>query len=153
MQTEWSYAHCQFGVGVRDVTPPVGIYARSWGAATHEIAEGIHRPMLASAAVLAPLDGATPELVLVALDLGWFPYLPDEDALRADVLQRIGKTEGSLLINLSHTHAGANVNSRLTGYPGAEHVSLPSGHPDVGPFCAGASATNSPSALQLLGRV
>jgi hypothetical protein len=122
MQTEWSYTHCRFGVAVRNATPPVGIYARSWGAASHEIAEGIHRPLLASAAVLAPLEGTAPELVLVALDLGWFPHLPDEQALRADVLQRLGKTEGTLLINLSHTHAGANVNSRLAGVPGAELI-------------------------------
>jgi hypothetical protein len=122
MQQDWSYAHCRFGVAATDVTPPVGIYARSWGAATHEIAEGVHRPMLASAAVLAPLEGDAPELVLVALDLGWFPYLPDEHALREDVLRRSGKAEGTLLINLSHTHAGANVNSRLSGYPGAELI-------------------------------
>jgi hypothetical protein len=122
MQTEWNYTHCRFGVAVRDVTPPVGIYARSWGAATHEIAEGIHRPMLASAAVLVPLEGSAPELVLVALDLGWFPYLPDEDALRADVLKRIGKAEGTLLINLSHTHAGANLNSHLEDLPGTELI-------------------------------
>jgi hypothetical protein len=122
MQTEWNYTHCRFGVAVRDVTPPVGIYARSWGAASHEIAEGIHRPLLVSAAVLAPLEGAAPELVLVALDLGWFPYLPDEHALRADVLQRIGKAEDTLLINLSHTHAGANINSRIAGVPGAELI-------------------------------
>jgi hypothetical protein len=121
-QTDWNYTHCRFGVAVRDITPPVGIYARSWGAASHEIAEGVHRPMLASATVLAPLAGDTPELVLVALDLGWFPYLPDEDALRANVLQRIGKAEGTLLINMSHTHAGANVNSRLEGVPGAEMI-------------------------------
>jgi hypothetical protein len=122
MQTEWDYAHCRFGVAVRDVTPPIGIYARSWGAATHEIAEGVHRPLTVSAAVLAPLDGAAPELVLVALDLGWFPYLPDEHALRADVLRRTGQTNSTLLINLSHTHAGANVNSRLEGHPGAELI-------------------------------
>ena len=43
--------HCTFGVARRDVTPPVGIYARSWGAATHEVAEGIHRPLTATAVV------------------------------------------------------------------------------------------------------
>lgn len=122
MQQDWSYTHCRFGVAVADVTPPVGIYARSWGAATHEIAEGVHRPMLASAAVLAPLDADAPELALVALDLGWFPYLPDEQALRAEVLRRTGTAEGALLINLSHTHAGANLNSKLEGYPGAELI-------------------------------
>ncbi len=122
MQTDWNYTHCRFGVAVRDVTPPVGIYARSWGAATHEVAEGFHRPLIVSAAVLAPLDGAAPELALVALDLGWFPYIPDEQALRADVLRRTGLVDGTLLINLSHTHAGANVNSRLDGYLGAELI-------------------------------
>ena len=60
------------------MTPPVGIYARSWGAATHEVAEGVHRPLTATAAVFAPIDGDGPELALVALDIGWFQYAPDE---------------------------------------------------------------------------
>ena len=38
MQTTHSYTRCRFGAATRDVTPPVGIYARSWGAATHEVA-------------------------------------------------------------------------------------------------------------------
>ena len=70
--------HCTFGVARRDVTPPVGIYARSWGAATHEVAEGVHRPLTATAAVFAPHDGDGPELALVALDIGWLQYAPDE---------------------------------------------------------------------------
>ena len=60
----------------RDVTPPVGIYSRSWGAATHDVAEGVHRPLTATAAVFAPLAGDGPTLALVALDVGWFPYGP-----------------------------------------------------------------------------
>ena len=77
--------HCTFGVARRDVTPPVGIYARSWGAATHEVAEGVHRPLTATAAVFAPLDGDGPELALVALDIGWLQYAPDERGLRASI--------------------------------------------------------------------
>ena len=61
----------------RDVTPPVGIYRRSWGAATHDVAEGVHRPLTATAAVFAPLAGDGPTLALVALDIGWFQYAPD----------------------------------------------------------------------------
>ncbi len=57
MNVTYSYTHCRFGVATRDVTPPVGIYARSWGAATHEVAEGVHRPFEATAAVFAPIDG------------------------------------------------------------------------------------------------
>ncbi len=62
--------HCSFGVTRRDVTPPVGIYARSWGAATHDVAEGVHRPLTATAAIFAPHGSDGPELALVALDIG-----------------------------------------------------------------------------------
>ncbi|HEX4931492.1 MAG TPA: neutral/alkaline non-lysosomal ceramidase N-terminal domain-containing protein [Gaiellaceae bacterium] len=122
MQTTHSYTHCRFGVATRDVTPPVGIYARSWGAATHEVAEGVHRPFAATAAVFAPLTGDEPTLALVAVDLGWFQYLPDERDLRATILRQAGLDDAALLINMSHTHSGANVNSQLTDKPGAELI-------------------------------
>ena len=122
MQTTHSYTRCRFGVATRDVTPPVGIYARSWGAATHEVAEGVHRPFAATAAVFAPTSGDEPTLALVAVDLGWFQYLPDERGLRAAILERTGLEDAALLINMSHTHSGANVNSQLTDKPGAELI-------------------------------
>ena len=122
MQTTHSYTRCRFGAATRDVTPPVGIYARSWGAATHEVAEGVHRPFSATAAVFAPISGDGPTLALVAVDLGWFQYLPDERDLRATILSRTGLEDAALLINMSHTHAGANVNSQLTDKPGAELI-------------------------------
>jgi hypothetical protein len=128
VERTFSTTHCAFGVARRDVTPPVGIYTRSWGAATHDVAEGVHRPLTATAAVFAPLvgDGPTPEsgptLALVALDLGWFPYSPDEVALRAAVMARTGLGEAELLVQMSHTHAGANTNSRLDGGPGTELI-------------------------------
>lgn len=111
--------HCTFGVARRDVTPPVGIYARSWGAATHEVAEGVHRPLTATAAVFAPLDGDGPELALVALDIGWLQYAPDELGLRAAIQERTGLAEEQLLVSMSHTHAGANANSQLDDRPGS----------------------------------
>ena len=42
--------------------------------------------------------------------------------LRATILARTGLDEAALLINMSHTHAGANVNSQLTDKPGAELI-------------------------------
>jgi hypothetical protein len=122
MNTTFSYTHCNVGVATRDVTPPVGIYARSWGAATHDTAEGVHRPFAATAAVLGPLEGDGPTLALVAVDLGWFQYVPDEQKLRAAILDRTGLDNASLLINMSHTHSGANVNSQLTEKPGSELI-------------------------------
>ena len=122
MNKTFSYTHCNVGVATREVTPPVGIYARSWGAATHDTAEGVHRPFAATAAVFSQIDGEGPTLALVAVDLGWFQHVPDEQQLRAAVLERTRLHESSLLINMSHTHSGANVNSQLTDKPGAELI-------------------------------
>ena len=118
----FSTTRCRFGVARRDVTPPVGIYARSWGAATHERAEGVHRPFTATAGVFTPLDDDSPTLALVALDIGWFQRVDDERALRGSVLERTGLHESELLIQMSHTHAGANTNSGLGGRPGTELI-------------------------------
>jgi Neutral/alkaline non-lysosomal ceramidase, N-terminal len=122
VNVSYSYTHCRFGVGRRDVTPPVGIYSRSWGAATHDVAEGIHRPFTATAAVFAPIEGDGPSLALVALDIGWFQNVADERALRTSVLERTGLDETELLIQMSHTHAGANPNSQLEGKPGTDLI-------------------------------
>lgn len=122
MHVKHSYTRCRFGVATRDVTPPVGIYSRTWGAATHLTANGVHRPFAATAAVFAPITGEGPTLALVAIDLGWFQHLPDERELRATILRRTGLEEAELLINMSHTHAGANVNSQLADKPGGELI-------------------------------
>ena len=42
-------SRCRFGIARCDVTPPVGIYHRMWGAATHDRATGVHRPLSATA--------------------------------------------------------------------------------------------------------
>ena len=36
----------EIGVARADITPPPNIYARSWGSAKHDAAEGIHRPLV-----------------------------------------------------------------------------------------------------------
>jgi len=122
MHVTHSYTRCRFGVATRDVTPPVGIYSRTWGAATHLTASGVHRPFAATAAVFEPITGDGPTLALVAVDLGWFQYLSDERELRATILRNTGLDEAELLINMSHTHAGANVNSQLADKPGGELI-------------------------------
>ena len=71
MHVETPQSICRFGIAVGDITPSVGIYHRMWGAATHERAEGIHRPLRATVLIFQPLDGDGGEdarQVLVALD-------------------------------------------------------------------------------------
>ena len=73
-------ARCRVGSARRDVTPPVGIHNRNFGAAVRDIATGVHQPFFVTALAFAPpdgLDGARAaegvELTLLAVtvDLGW----------------------------------------------------------------------------------
>ena len=52
-------SRCRQGVAKCDITPPVGIYHRMWGAATHERAAGVHRPLTATVVVFQPIDDGT----------------------------------------------------------------------------------------------
>ncbi len=49
----------EMGVARADITPPPGIYARSWGSAQHDAAEGIHRPLVATCLFLRGGDPKT----------------------------------------------------------------------------------------------
>ena len=59
---------CVIGVARGDVTPPVGIYHRMSGAATHDRSTGVHRPLTATALYLQNLQAADDFQVVVALD-------------------------------------------------------------------------------------
>ena len=52
-------ARCRFAVAEADITPPAGIYHRMWGAATHDRAEGVHRPLRATVVAIVPLQDAS----------------------------------------------------------------------------------------------
>ncbi|GAB3327090.1 neutral/alkaline non-lysosomal ceramidase N-terminal domain-containing protein [Larkinella ripae] len=96
------------GVAQEDITPPVGIYARNWGAATHEVAEGIHRPLMLTCATFQTAPTEQP-LVLIGADLGWWRSSDDERFLRSGILEALSLDESRLLFCLSHTHAGPSL--------------------------------------------
>jgi hypothetical protein len=109
----------RIGVAREDITPPAGIYARNWGAAAHEVADGVHRPLTATALALAS-DG--PPLVLIALDLGWWKSPDDERHVREAVLRALGLDAARLMINMSHTHAGPALCREDLDKPGGELI-------------------------------
>ncbi len=99
------------GVARRDITPPVGIYARNWGAALHEVAEGIHMPMSVTALVLSNAADASPDtwreaFVVVSMDFTWWRTGADEWALRSALIEALQLDPARVLINITHTHAG-----------------------------------------------
>ena len=96
-----NFSHPSFrgwiGVARHDITPPVGIYARNWGAAQHDVAEGIHRPLEAAVMTIQEEPGAVP-LVLVTVDLGWWQDLDDEWHVRGGLLENLNLEPERLMI-------------------------------------------------------
>lgn len=116
---------CLAGAARRDITPPVGIYHRMWGAATHDRATGVHRPLVCTALALAPADSgesAAPQAqVIVSLDhcLMWND---DLDRLLATICRATGLEPGQLQIALTHTHAAGLLDSTRSDLPGGELI-------------------------------
>jgi len=109
------------GVAREDITPPVGIYARSWGAAKHDVAEGIHRPLTLTCLTFQ-VDANEPPLVLIAADLGWWRSRQDEWAIRGPVLEALKLHESRLMFCLSHTHAGPGIQRDNADRPGGHLI-------------------------------
>jgi hypothetical protein len=59
-RVEVSQSRCVAGVARGDITPPVGIYHRMWGTATHDRSTGVHQPLTATVLVLADMEGTRP---------------------------------------------------------------------------------------------
>lgn len=112
---------CRFGTSTRDITPGLDVYARWWGAAAHDLAQGVHRPLIASALVFQPITGTGDELVLVTVDYCVFDAR-DEIALRAAIRERAGIAEPNLLLTVSHSHSSANANTNRSDLPGGDRA-------------------------------
>src|SRR2546430_15904322 len=92
------------GVSRADITPPTGIYSRCWGAAKHDVAEGIHRPLTMTCITFQSRPD-NPPLVLISLDLMSWRSCDDEWFLRGAVLNALSLDESRLMICLSPTHS------------------------------------------------
>src|SRR5437773_1367460 len=71
-QLDTPQSRCHFALAWADITAPVGIYHRMWGAAKHDRATGTHRPLRATVAVFGAADAPSPSpetrQILLALD-------------------------------------------------------------------------------------
>ncbi|WP_119079121.1 hypothetical protein [Chitinophaga alhagiae] len=109
------------GIARKDITPPVGIFARNWGAATHETAEGVHLPLTLTC-ITFQTDAAAAPLVLISADLGWWKSAEDERQLRQGILQATGLDAARLMCCLTHTHAGPSTFSEDAHKPGGHLI-------------------------------
>src|SRR5262245_18860978 len=113
---------CRAGTARGDITPPVGIYHRMWGAAAHERATGVHRPLFADVLWLEPLAGGSGEgQFLVALD-HCILETAEVERMTAAVCRATGVAPEQVQVTTSHTHgAGLMLRSRA-GFPGGELI-------------------------------
>ncbi len=111
----------RIGAATRDITPPVGIYARQWGAAEHDASEGVHRPLTANVMVLRKSKKAKP-FALATLDGGWWQNLDDEAKLRGKLIGALDLDPARVLVAMSHTHAACSLCTDDAAKEGGRHI-------------------------------
>jgi hypothetical protein len=117
MHTDTPQSRCRFAITHGDITPPADIYHRMWGAAKHDRATGIHRPLRATITLLAPLEGDERQF-LIALDHCVMGRQEMDNLLNA-ISKGTGIPREDLIVIFSHTHAA--------GLMGLERADLPGG--------------------------
>ncbi|MFO0864745.1 MAG: neutral/alkaline non-lysosomal ceramidase N-terminal domain-containing protein [Gemmataceae bacterium] len=113
-------ARGRIGVARADITPPVGIYHRMWGAALHDRATGVHRPLTASALWMqSTVEGEA--AVLLALDHCLLD--PAEfAAIREAVAEIVGLRIDDVFVSMSHTHGSAWMSRSRSHLPGGDLI-------------------------------
>lgn len=117
---ETPQSRCRVGFARADITPPVGIYHRMWGAALHDRASGVHRPLTATALWLESFDGSEGRLILGL----------DHCLLDPEEFERIRRSAGSAArissdavhVAMSHTHGSAWMSRSRSHLPGGDLI-------------------------------
>jgi hypothetical protein len=109
-----------FGLARCDITPPVGIYHRFWGAATHDRATGVHRALTATVVILEPLAGGA-GVVLIALDHCLF-WPAEMERVLQQTSELIGVERARIIFAFSHTHSAGNTSHDRVHLPGGDLI-------------------------------
>lgn len=112
----------RIGIARADITPPLGINSRVWGAALHEVADGIHMPLTATAMVILPKSGSA--WVIVSADLCWIERNDDWMDYRLAIAEAAG-IDGQIdnvLLSMAHTHAAPPLDRSRSHLPGGDLI-------------------------------
>lgn len=105
------------GVARMDITPPIGIHARCWGAAKHDVPTGVHRPLTLTTITFERHRLDTP-LVLMSADLMSWRSRDAEAAVIGKILEESRLPRENLMFCLTHTHAAPSVRREDADKPG-----------------------------------
>lgn len=121
LETTHAALSAWIGLARQDITPPVGIYARNWGAAMHDTADSIHRPLSITALTIAASKDATP-LALIDADLGWWKTLQVFHRVQRRILDATHLEPAQLVFAVTHTHAGPPLMEGDASLPGSNLI-------------------------------
>lgn len=115
-------SRCRAAIAKCDITPPVGIYHRMWGAALHDRATGVHRPLEARLLWLAPFDdtAGSPQII-VSLD-HCILDTPEQTAIRQAIAHATALPVEQVLVTLTHTHGSGWMSRTRSQLPGGDLI-------------------------------
>src|SRR5579863_7097243 len=117
-QFRHSSFHGRIGVARTDITPPVGGYCRNWGAARHDVAASIHRPLTMTALTLQSLAGEQSQVLVEADLFAWHPETYRKFRLR--LLDALRIEPANLIFAISHTHSAPPLMEHDKTLPGCD---------------------------------
>ncbi len=113
-------SRCLAAIARCDITPPIGIYHRMWGAALHDRATGVHRPLEAT---LLWLESVTSSLgkpqIIVALDHCILDSMELKN-IRQSIHNSANVAYDNILVTMSHTHGSGWMSRTRSELPGGE---------------------------------
>jgi hypothetical protein len=110
-----------FGHAREDITPPVGIYHRMWGAARHDRSTGVHRPILADVMIFGSLNDKSDLLVRAHIDLVGL-VTNDHHAVVSGLSKVVGVGEDRIDLTYSHSHSSGFYMPDRVALPGGELI-------------------------------
>ncbi len=115
-------SRCRSALCQVDITPPIGIYHRMWGAALHDQATGVHRSLEATVLWIEPESGdSSHSRIIISLDHCILDTAEIRN-IRQSVSRSTGVVESNILVTLSHTHGSGWMSRTRSHLPGGELI-------------------------------
>jgi len=93
---------------------------KAWGSSTHDIPDGMHRPLYASAMVFDNNEGI--EFILLCLDHMFWRTHDEELEIRQSILDDLDIKKEDLILHLSHSHSTPSTAFEHIERPGGEYI-------------------------------
>lgn len=110
------------GVARTTINPPEGMFARTWGSATHDIADGLHKPLFVTCLVIGPSGGDGRHAILLAIDLMTWMSKADEAGIRLPLEEEFELRPGELILHVSHSHGAPFTDPARSDLPGGHLI-------------------------------